>query len=310
MSFRPRIFISSLLRGKLAIRKDIERFYSSVGVDALLYEKNLTPSTHKYTYRQDILDSDFVIVILDDDYGTKTPSGMSGTEEEYNIATANKLKTHVYIKKTGEGTISEEAQRFLDGVKKSGVSYYEYSTDTQLLKRIKETSMSVVREIVLSTLSANSVPQTDCMRLAAEHDYQRAVEIIALYNKMIEVANHVGHIDSNVVLIFMSFGFNKVHVDKRMFIDSRYYDLLMKAIKVADEYVERMSIESTSGNTHWLVSVPGLGELQVSINDFGRFEQVDRTWYDKKWKTFIDKFEEFIGYVKTQKLANDTICLL
>ena len=70
MIFRPRIFISSTLGENLSIRKKLETFYKSIGAEPMLYETNLTPSVVPASYRTDILDADFIIFILKNQYGT------------------------------------------------------------------------------------------------------------------------------------------------------------------------------------------------------------------------------------------------
>lgn len=52
MYFKPRIFISSTLKENLGVRSEIEEFFSIVGAEVLLYEKNLTPSVTPMTYRK------------------------------------------------------------------------------------------------------------------------------------------------------------------------------------------------------------------------------------------------------------------
>lgn len=49
MIFKPRIFISSTLSENLKVRSKIENFFSSIGAEAMLYEKNLTPSVNTMT---------------------------------------------------------------------------------------------------------------------------------------------------------------------------------------------------------------------------------------------------------------------
>lgn len=44
MFFQPRIFISSLLKGKLETREEIKKILEDCGAMVLMYEKNLTPS--------------------------------------------------------------------------------------------------------------------------------------------------------------------------------------------------------------------------------------------------------------------------
>ena len=96
--FKPRIFISSLLKNRIKLRESIEKILTSAGAEVLLYEKILTPSVNLNAYRTNVKDADFIIMILDENYGTKTKTGRSGVEEEYIIATENRIKTHIYLK--------------------------------------------------------------------------------------------------------------------------------------------------------------------------------------------------------------------
>ena len=83
---------------KLELRETIKRWFESAGAEVALYEKDLTPSINPNTYREDILHTDFVIFILDERYGAKTNTGLSGTEEEFHIVSHNKKPCHVYLK--------------------------------------------------------------------------------------------------------------------------------------------------------------------------------------------------------------------
>lgn len=63
MLFRPRIFVSSTFLENADVRKDIEDILQKSGSEPLLYETTLTPSVLPRTYRQNVLDSDFVLLI-------------------------------------------------------------------------------------------------------------------------------------------------------------------------------------------------------------------------------------------------------
>ncbi|MGA3417173.1 DUF4062 domain-containing protein [Lactiplantibacillus plantarum] len=97
MYFKPRVFISSTFSDNLQLRKRIKTSLSEVGMEPLLYETNLTPSIAPSTYREDILSADFVILFINDQYGSTTETGQSGTEEEYNLARNYNIPLHVYI---------------------------------------------------------------------------------------------------------------------------------------------------------------------------------------------------------------------
>ena len=45
MYFKPRIFVSSTMGDKLALRNKIKDIFESAGAEVALYEKDLTPST-------------------------------------------------------------------------------------------------------------------------------------------------------------------------------------------------------------------------------------------------------------------------
>ena len=75
MAFKPRIFISSTFSDNKKVRDSIKKHFIELGAEPLLYESNLTPSTKPMTYRKDILEADFVILIMKDNYGTETDCG-------------------------------------------------------------------------------------------------------------------------------------------------------------------------------------------------------------------------------------------
>lgn len=84
---------------KLQLRTDIKNIFESAGAEVVLYEKDLTPSVNPNTYRSDISQTEFAIFIIDQRYGAKTNTGLSGTEEEFDIVSFNKKPCHVYLKK-------------------------------------------------------------------------------------------------------------------------------------------------------------------------------------------------------------------
>ena len=90
--------ISSTFSDNKKVRDSIKKHFIELGAEPLLYESNLTPSTKPMTYCKDILEADFVILIMKDNYGTETDWGISGTHEEYRIAKENRIPIHVYLK--------------------------------------------------------------------------------------------------------------------------------------------------------------------------------------------------------------------
>ena len=136
MIFKPKIFISSTFKENEKLRGDIEKYFESIGADPLLYEKQLTPSVQPMTYRYNLLDADFMILIIKEDYGTKTEHGISGIHEEYRTAFDNKIPLHVYLQKN-----SKEDNPLVKELKKDGISYYYFDSDSDLMERLKKTTI-------------------------------------------------------------------------------------------------------------------------------------------------------------------------
>ncbi|MBU3251553.1 DUF4062 domain-containing protein [Clostridium algidicarnis] len=156
MIFRPRIFISSTLSENLNVRSEIETFFLSIGAEAMLYEKNLTPSVNIMTYRKDILDADFIIFTVKSQYGNRTEAGISGTHEELQIALEANIPKHVYIKlEDGES----DAKELIEEIDNNKISYYYFKDDEGLLKRIKETTFTIAKEIMLKKVEDAQLPK-------------------------------------------------------------------------------------------------------------------------------------------------------
>ncbi len=176
MYFKPKIFISSVL-SLTDIRDQIKKHFNSVGADVLLYENNLTPSVNKSTYRQDILDADFVIFIIDNMYGQKTESGISGTHEEYEIIKNSEIPMHMYLKKIGESG-NQNLEQLTSEISNDRVSYYYYITIKDLLKRIKETTFQIAKEIALNSINKMNISNEKLMAASNDNDYRKGLEII------------------------------------------------------------------------------------------------------------------------------------
>ena len=147
MAFKPRIFISSTFSDNKKVRDSIKKHFIELGAEPLLYESNLTPSTKPMTYRKDILEADFVILIMKDNYGTETDWGISGTHEEYRIAKENRIPIHVYLKPS-----KSQDNKLIKELLADQVSFYYFKTDVELMNRLKETTFIIAEEIILKNL--------------------------------------------------------------------------------------------------------------------------------------------------------------
>lgn len=309
MYSKPRIFISSLLKGKLTVRDRIEELFKSVGAEPMLYEKNLTPSVDIYTYRKDILDADFVIFILDEKYGNKTESGISGTEEEYNLAVENKIKSHVYIKKN-EDDFDEDEKEFINRIKTAGVSYYLYQDENNLVKRISETIMEISRVITINGLSSDDLPYRDCRRIAMEHDYKRALDISAIIDRVLSFANNYDHLQYDLMISLDTALYYYDLQREGRFIDSQYERLLNSAMVVAKDYIANFQFDFCCGTEMHKMEVPVAKEITFSraIRTWD-FNPDKVEWYNTKWNQFSTEYSNFVAYAQEQRLLYDKLVL-
>lgn len=166
--------------------------------------------------------------------------------------------------------------------------------------------MRISREIVLNSLSSKTVDKHICMQVAAEYDYKSALEFISVYEEMIEVEKILSHIDYFVMGPFMEPLYDKMISNPYLFIDTKYYELLFNALNIANEYIGKMSLEFTAGVKFHTVNSPVIGEILISKNSSNTYIVPNINWYQDKWEEFNSSFDEFIRYVKNQKLKIDS----
>ena len=308
MFFKPRIFISSIMRGSLKKRDAIRKLLSECGAEVLLYEKNLTPSTNKNTYRRDILESDFVILILDEEYGAVTETGVSGTEEEFDIAMQYGLKTHIYLKKAAKH--SKKEKELEKRIKEAGISYYYYDSDADLLKRIKSSVMTIAKEITINSIDTNALEEKKLFELAQNHDYKVALIFIELHNKMIRCCNRIeSDIHStDIVTSFTEMPYYWLSGNDHIFVNPKYEELLLKAYKIADEYSQRHSREYTSLGIQAFANIEDKNWGGISVNYLKPTGyEIDHKWYEEKLDQYIESFNVFIKYVKDKRIEIDSL---
>ncbi|WP_051057449.1 DUF4062 domain-containing protein [Leptospira weilii] len=184
MYFKPRIFISSVL-SLVNVRDKIAEILESAGADVMRYETNLTPSSTPATYRQDILEADFIIFVIDKTYGTLTDTGKSGTHEEWELAIQADIPKHVYVKKTTDA--ENPLKLFLEReITAKYVSYFYYKNDQELLKQVQSRIFTVAREIAIQKLDHKYLPSNKLRSLVNEYDYQRSLHIIKGMEELIK----------------------------------------------------------------------------------------------------------------------------
>lgn len=303
MAFKPRIFISSTFSDNKKVRERIKKHFIESGAEPLLYESNLTPSTKPMTYRKDILEADFVILIMKDNYGTETDCGISGTHEEYKLAKENQIPIHVYLMPS-ESTDN----KLIEELKADQVSYYYFKTDTELLKRIKETSFIIAEEIILKKLAQKKLPFFTVRRLSYNADYQRAIEVIRSIEVMKKYHNQF-NLDYLTTTIFANFIEPIIYYftqQEHVFINWKVDDVLSDMILIAQEFINNHTLDYTAIPSTYTKLADGASEgVVVCRVSYYKNTDLSHEDYHRLLKDFFEKYEKFKDLVKDLRLLVD-----
>lgn len=303
MAFKPRIFISSTFSDNQKVRESIKKHFIELGAEPLLYESNLTPSTESMTYRKDILEADFVILILKDNYGTKTDWGISGTHEEYKIAKENKIPIHVYLK---NGNSSRN--KLINELLTDKVSYYYFKTDKDLLKRIKETSFIIAEEIILKQISQKKLPYSTVRLLSYNADYQRAIDIIRSIETMKKYSGKFDfdYLETDIFSDYIEPIFYYVNQQKHVFINWKLDDVLNNMLGVARKFIHNHALDYTTiPKTQIELTNENSQEILVSRVSYHKNTDLEMEDYNQLLKEFFEKYEEFKNEIKELKILSD-----
>lgn len=295
MYFKPRIFISSTF-DLIPIRKKINNIFVKSGAELMLYEKNLTPSTSSATYRDDIQESDFVIFIFEDRYGSKTKdSGLSGTHEEWKIANANNIPFHVYIKHNKSK--NKELNDLIKELMNNNVSFYYYKDASDLLKRIQETIFTIAREIAYRRIPDIKLTEVELNKLVNQHDYDLALQIIKLVEdiKYLEIDYDI--CDTNVLVSLFEPVELQFKYNKQPFVDLKLNDIFSSLVGIHEKFSNRHVnlYTSTSNRVEVRLKSSG-GKGEITFMTFsGQADDKDNL-RDLGVKFFqeVDKFKNYI----------------
>lgn len=305
MIFKPRIFISSVL-SLIDIREKIKEHFASIGAEAILYEKDLTPSINPNTYRKDILDTDFVIFIFDERYGSETDSGKSGTHEEWEIVSSEKRPCHIYIKKCPKER-DEKLEVLINKEINPNVSYYYFETENDLLERIRVTSFQIAHEIVLDKLENVKVDVNQIRRLAIKKDIDTIKNFIRPMEEILKTTSMNLQVTTNIFQIIIN-QYEYPHIDNYgLFVDRE----LNKAFGLfLTEWYEfkKIQTELYYFNTKYSFSLKTLPNLK-SINSYQVYpnKALDVEKIYTLYRKLIKKYKIFKN--KILKLYNDKLLL-
>ncbi|MCX6155222.1 MAG: DUF4062 domain-containing protein [Candidatus Kapabacteria bacterium] len=223
MYFKPRIFVSSTL-DMPDLRTKIDLLFKSVGAEPLVYEIVMTPSYQKEVYLDYMKIADFAIFILDHKYGKITEKGISGTHEEFNLANSLNIPFHIYINKVDKIKDNEHRKFIEENIFKKNYSFHYYSSQKQLINKIKETIFIISNEIYLSNLEKIELDYFYIIRKSFIHDYNKSLEFIKIIDAIHNRYNNNELIKFDIIsqLFWL---FNVSYEEKELFVDRNFRNL-------------------------------------------------------------------------------------
>jgi len=275
----------------------------------MLYEKNLTPSTDSYTYRKDIQDSDFVIMILDSRYGSEIKeTGLSGTHEEWKILSSYNIPCHVYIK--CDSKKESELELLITELNKEGISYFYYKTDKELLTRMNKTTFSIAYEIAYRNIALGKFGEKDSKKIIHQYEYSIALEFVKIIEsaKAIDQMGYYNFIGSTLLTNALEYIDYRYSQNREIFYDQGINEKLMHLINEFNDFYHLHSKITTS--------IPGQykevpmkyidGTLHVNRVQFhGSSEEMKLI--EKKLKFVFKKYSEFKDYMTRRKIEIDLL---
>jgi len=296
MIFKPRIFISSTL-DKIEVRDEIKTHFESIGADVLLYEQNLTPSISNATYRQDIIDADFIIFIFDRRYGQQTDRGKSGTHEEWDIVEQSKIPRHVYISKDNN-EMEEPLKEFIKrNINVNNVSYFLYTDSLNLLKRIKETSFLIASEITLYKLEHAQIPINHGRKICINMDSSMALKIIRPIEEIKRTMAPSIPINTDIIYRIMDKWIYPNIEKYGLFIDQNLNQLFNKLVRTYNAFRKAQN-EIYYEINKWNLLLNSTNE-SIYVANLHIYPQkaLEGDKVDVMYIDFIDAFENFKKYV-------------
>ena len=309
MIFRPRIFISSTFSENEKLRDEIRRFFYSVGAEPLLYEHELTPSIVPKSYRTNLLDADFMILIVKDKYGTETEYGMSGIHEEYRIAVNNSIPLHVYLKRNNESVKNDESNPLIEDLEKDGVSFYYFKDDRELIKRLKETTFTIAKDIMFSHLEKNKIPENILFKLASEKDYNKAMDVINIIEDMRKICTEyeLDYITSNIITACFEPICLEFKTRRHKFNNWELETQLHKMIDIAEDFINH-SVKDYTSNGHYREFVLNIiGKIYIENLAYNKCSDWKYDDYHESVRKLFGEYEKFVLMVKNLKIESDII---
>ncbi len=303
MYFKPRIFLSSVL-SLTVVRDKIANLLEANGADVMRYESNLTPSTTPASYRYDILEADFIIFILDSNYGTLTNSGKSGTHEEWDIAITSEIPKHVYIKQVSNS--EKKLQKFIkEEMNNNSISYFYYKNDIELLNQVKSKSFIMAREIVIRKLDEKHLATEHIIDIAFKHDYYRLIQIIKSIEEVIKFNEKMDYDFFSTTLLSKLFEFWSYQTENNQYFVQKENNVNVKSLlKYFYQFKDIYSKFYTSTGDSGLMELKSL-KITLPYRELKMHETNDSKKINSLFKKFLTEYSFFKSQVFDAKKEYD-----
>lgn len=143
------VFLSSVMAGMEAMRRAAEAACESLGIKVIKAEDFVAdPASPRGACLRGVGNADAVLLLLGSRYGSKLPSGLSPTHEEFNEA--GRLRKEVFVFRTAEEAEPEQ-QQFLKTVGEWQAGHFY---------KVCTTAADLQRDVVKALLAWRSAPAT------------------------------------------------------------------------------------------------------------------------------------------------------
>lgn len=290
------------------VRKIIREFLESVGSEVMLYEGNLTPSTKSSTYRQDILESDFIIFLFAEKYGSLTDAKKSGTHEEWDLALSSNIPKHVYVKQNADHKKNTSLNKFLkQEVQAKYISFYYYKDVEDLINQIKTTVFTIARDISLNKIDSKYLPKEKILSLVATHDYREALIFIRSFEELMSCVQryNISLTDTTILNEFMMYFSANVEKEKDILIDRMLNESYFKVIEKYKNFYNAQKINYTTSYMGRSLRLEKLN-FDLSYKELKAHSNIEHKQIAKHLKEFIAYYDYFKSDVFERKAYLDS----
>ena len=178
-----------------------------------------------------------------------------------------------------------------------------------MLKRLKETTFTIAKEIMLKEIETSKIPKESIIRLAGNTDYSRAMQIVSIIESMKETIKiyEVDLITSNIFTACMECIGYEFASPKHHFINWMLDDSLREMLNFANEYSNHFCLDFTSNGHYREYPIKILNKVNISHSIYNKATDWTINDYKNKMNEFFELYENFKQLVQNIKTEIDII---